>query len=279
MRRALIVGGDGLIGAALTSELRRAGVHVLRTTRRPDVDGLRLDLTRDPATVVLPEAVDVAFLCAAQSRLQDCAVDPVGTQLVNVDHTVQLAARLVAAGAFVVFVSTTQVFDGSQPGRHPLDVTCPVTEYGRQKAAAEAALLGLLGERVAILRLTKVIGPGMPLLWGWAQALRRGEPVHPFADAFMAPVPLSCSVQALQLLANRRAAGLWHLSATRDIPYAAAARYLGKRVGARPELVQPVPAAASGVVPPRHTTLDASGLCALGVTIPGIWSAIAGAVP
>lgn len=278
VRRALIVGGDGLIGRALAAELERAGAHVVRTTRRPEAGGLRLDLAADPQTAALPPDLDVAYLCAARSRVQDCAVDPEGTLRVNVTHTVALAARLVTAGAFVVFPSTSQVFDGSRPCRRTCEAVCPVTEYGRQKAEAEHALLALDG-RVAILRLTKVIGPGMPLLWGWAQAVRRGEPVHPFSDAVMAPVPLSCGVQALHRLGGCRAAGLWQLSADRDISYEAAARHLCDRVGVGHELVRPVRAEASGTPPPRHTTLDASGLRALGITAPDVWCAVAGALP
>jgi hypothetical protein len=53
------------------------------------------------------------------------------------------------------------------------------------------------------------------------------------------------------------------VSAAEDITYAAAARFVAKRLGADEELVQPVTVAESGLpieYVPRHTTLDTSRL-------------------
>src|SRR5690606_26325829 len=116
-----------------------------------------LDLADDPPRWRLPEDVAVAFLCAAVTALRSCEADPAGTARANVEHTARLASMLVGRGAFVVFLSSNLVFDGSEPRRRADAPTCPATEYGRQKAAAEGALLAMGG--VSIVRLTKVVGP------------------------------------------------------------------------------------------------------------------------
>ena len=62
--------------------------------------------------------------------------------------------------------------------------TCPVSEYGRQKARTEAALRQHMdrGAPVAILRLAKVVSPDMPLIDGWIEALAAGKPIRAFRD-------------------------------------------------------------------------------------------------
>ena len=63
--RALIVGGDSLVGSALQAHCRKAGIAADLTSRRPGVGGIPLDLS-DPDFAPLERAeYRVAFLCAA----------------------------------------------------------------------------------------------------------------------------------------------------------------------------------------------------------------------
>ena len=112
---------------------------------------------------------------------------------VNVTGTVALVERLVSQGAFVVHLSSAHVFDGTRPHRREHDQTCPVTEYGTQKADAERSILKL-GDSVAVVRFAKIVGPTDPLFGGWATSLSAGQPISPFSDMTMSPVPLSCAV-------------------------------------------------------------------------------------
>jgi hypothetical protein len=65
----------------------------------------------------------------------------------------------------------------------PLD---PVSEYGRQKARTETQLQAMMraGAPIGILRLAKIVSPGMAL-----GTLASGQPVFPFCDMVMAPTP------------------------------------------------------------------------------------------
>jgi len=257
----LIVGAGSMVGNALMTRLRQTGASVLGTTRRPENAGekcLHLDLADDLREWHPPKPVDVAILCAGETRLQNCQNDPAKTAKVNVGGISQLAKNLHHAGAFVIYLSTNQVFDGSVPFRSPRDSRCPVTEYGRQKAEAERRIGGG-GAACAIVRFTKILGPQTPLFANWADALRRGQPVRAYSDMMLAPVPLSCVVDALLLIAGRRLAGIFHVSGDRDISYEAAARIGAGALGADARLVQPVRAAQTGFdggPMPLHTTLD-----------------------
>ena len=73
--KALIVGGDGIIGSALTKALVSRGDTVCKTTRRSALaerNATQLDLASfDVDALRLPEA-DVAFFCAAITGFAAC---------------------------------------------------------------------------------------------------------------------------------------------------------------------------------------------------------------
>lgn len=260
----LIIGTDGKIGGALWRRLRRSGRRVIGTTRRQDSvgeDALHLDLAQDMSDWPVPDGVQTAVICAGVSSAGACASDPIGTAQVNVDGTVALARRLASQGAFVVFLSTGHVFDGSRPNNLAEEPFSPITEYGRQKARTEAQL-GELGDSVAIVRLSNVLRTGEALLTGWAEALKKGEAVTPFSDMTMAPVPVSCVVTVLQAVMEARLSGVWQISGERDVSYAEIARVGAGLVGADVGLVRPVRAADVGYSERirENTTMDISRL-------------------
>jgi dTDP-4-dehydrorhamnose reductase len=233
----LIVGGDSLIGRALHESYLGAGVPCLATSRRAGQHP-RLDLAASPETWELGDSYSAAFLCAGRTKLADCEAHPTETALINVTRTTELARKLWERGAFVVFLSTNLVFDGNKAFPTVEDTPNPTTVYGRQKADAEKILCEL-GERVTIVRLTKVVHPAMPLLLDWAAALRRQEVIHPYSDMVFSPILLRYVVGALQSIALRRAGGIIHLSAERDISYTSFAASLAERLDVSPDLIQP----------------------------------------
>lgn len=272
----LVVGADGMIGRSLANRLRMQGRQVIRTVLCPEPDAETLDLAEDVSGWAPPCPVAVAYLCAAATSLAYCRSHVDESRRINVTSTLALARRLSEQGALVVFPSSNLVFDGSVPFRQPDAATCPRTEYGRQKAEVERQLLASRGTCIA--RFTKVLGPAAPLLVEWADALRAGRPIHPFADMVMAPVPLDYAVEALVAVGRGRREGVFQVSGPRDVTYAEVAQYIAGRLGVSPELVQPVRAADSGIElehVPAHTTLDSTRLGQeLGLTPPDVWAAV-----
>ena len=257
----LVVGSDGLIGAALKRKLLAGGRTVLGTTRQPELiekNILQLDLAGNMDEWTVPAGISSAFLCAAVTTLKQCEADPVGSGLINVRNMARLAEKLAKSGAFVVFLSTSAVFDGSLAFAASDAPLLPTTEYGRQKVEVERLLLAL-GEHTAIVRPTKVVAPGMPLLVQWRAALERGEPIRPFSDLLMSPIPLDFAVEALIRIADSRRSGIYQLSGAADVSYAEFAAAWMKRLGFPAHLLQACPA-GPGVCKTGFSTLDMSAV-------------------
>lgn len=273
----LVVGADGQIGRELVRRLQAEGKPIRGTSRRGTDGLLPLDLG-EPQGWELPERVAMAYLCAAATSIDRCEKDPDGTRLINMIRTLELAAKLRERGAHLIFLSTNQVFDGTQPHRSESSPVCPRTEYGRQKAAVEKSLLDRGG--AAILRFTKVAMPGWKLIGEWAEALSRGESISAFADMVMAPVPLAFAVEALVKIGEAQATGIFHASGDVDVSYAEVARRLADRLGASRDLVRPISIADRNLprsAAPTHTTLNAERLQReLGLTCPSVFATLDG---
>jgi len=264
----LVVGGDSEVGSSVLRHLTSFGRRAVGTTRRRETHGskqLQLDLAVLDEDWAPPEGTTAAVICAARSRLADCAADPSGTSVLNVDQTARLAARLSQLGIYTLFLSSNQVFDGHHPLAAPQAPVCPVSEYGRQKAAVEVQIMaaGAEGGGAGVLRLSRVLGPATPTTAKWAAAVLRREPINAFGDMVLAPVPIEVVASAVCHLLDDAATGIFQLSGPQDVSYAEFARALVGALGRRPELVREVRAASADLPlgsTPRHTTLDSTEL-------------------
>jgi dTDP-4-dehydrorhamnose reductase len=279
----LIVGGDSEIGAATYRAMKAQGLSVAATTRRGDrvaVDRPFLELAAPLDDWVPPPGTQAVCLCAAVARLAACADDPTASAHINVVQTRALAEKLLARGIAVLFLSTNQVFDGRTPHERADAPHSPVSEYGRQKARAETALLRQLenGAPVAILRLAKVVSDTMPLIGGWIEDLTAAKPIRVFNDLALAPTPADLVSTAIAALLQDRARGIFQLTGPRDVTYADIGGFLAAYLGADKKLVNQTSARAAGLpegATPRHTTLDSSLLRVhYGLEVPDVWNVV-----
>jgi dTDP-4-dehydrorhamnose reductase len=272
----VVAGADGLFGCALAAAVAAGGYLVARTSRRATAGVLPLDLAANPATWALPDRAAVGLLCAAVTSWERCRDDPDGTKLVNVDRTVRLARALAERGARVVFPSSNQVFDGTVAVRPAGDPPNPQTEYGRQKALAEVELLRM--PAATVVRFGKVLGAAPGFLRAWGDALLRGEPVEPFADMVLSPVPLAFAAAVMVRAGERGPGGVLQVTGERDVTYSEIAFRLADRLGADRRLVRPQSYTDRGLpagMAPRHTTLDVGRLRSeLDLTPPPVWDTV-----
>jgi UDP-glucose 4-epimerase len=160
--RILLTGSHGLVGTALSAELRSAGHEVVPLDLRahgPARGDVRVpeDLRRASAG-----CTGIVHL-AAVSRVVWGEHDPELCWSTNVDGTMAVVERALAhrPHPWLIFASSREVY--GQPPRLPVNESCernPVNVYGRAKLAAEHIIEGSRREglRAAVLRLSNVYG-------------------------------------------------------------------------------------------------------------------------
>jgi dTDP-4-dehydrorhamnose reductase len=255
----LIIGGDSLIGKSLQRACSERDLHYRATSRRDSMGGdmLKWDLEGEPSTWEIPQTSGVAVICAAATALADCESHPQRAQKINVEAPALIAQILQEKGLFVIFLSTSLVFGGHREAANWNDPLQPETVYGQQKAEAELTILGT-GPRVAILRVTKVVHPGMRLFTNWADRLRRGVTIEPFSDMVFSPIPVNWVTDTILEIGRAFEPGIFQLSGDRDITYAEAATLLASSIAAPTSLIKPRSWRSPGSsisFAPLHTTL------------------------
>ena len=213
MHYPLIIGA-GQVGSALAMRLPHAAVW----SRAHGFD------LADEGSWLDGAGHDVAFMCAAITRMQACEDDPVGTAHINVTQTIRLLDKLHQNGTHCVFLSTNLVFDGTQPWMKVDAPTQPLNAYGYQKSMVEAWCAA--HDRCTVLRLTKVIGPNMPLFESWLAGWERGEVAAAFYDMTFAPVWVDDVVDALLQIGTNKRFGVEQISGAADVSYVEVARRL-----------------------------------------------------
>ena len=263
--KLLVVGADSFIGCALAKGFQDKGRKVLGTSRREDnvnSQSLFLDLSKDESTWKFPDSIDTAVICAGISKIEICRKNPIGTFEINVRAIIQLVKRLLDKNIFVVYLSSSQVFDGNKERQESHSLYRPLNEYGRQKALAEEKILAL-SNQVSVLRLTKVLGRSNNIFVNWAKALRNKEEIFPFEDLLLAPVPLKSVIDILEVIIQKRIKGVIQVSSDDEIFYAQAAYFGAKLLNCDKNLVHPVKSKDSGHYfedVPLHASLDTERL-------------------
>lgn len=271
-KRSLIVGGDSLVGSAIELQYRSLGEAAEVSSRRRERASCFLDL-RDPDFAPLERTrYDVAFLCAAVTSLQACQSEPAGTALINVDNTIELMCRLADRGTHLVFLSSSQVFDGEAAAPDEEDATNPRNQYGMQKLAVEQAI-ARRRLPAAVLRVTKILGTRPAGIFrDWVQALGRGEVICGATNMSLSPVPVGDVASVARSLAIGRHRGIWHFGARDQLTYFDAARIVAASRPGPLELVRGVSVSETQVASiyrQRHSTLSTAKLMReLGAPVP-----------
>lgn len=249
----LIVGGDSLIGGQLASYWKQRQVSLRATTRKQSEASAErpyLDLETMEWSSVLEEQYDTVVFCAGVTKLSECESNPQRSYRINVENAVILLTELLKRAGYLLILSSSQVFDGLKPCRAVDEVTCPITEYGRQKVALEEAILAY--PNTGVLRLTKVVHQDWNLLVNWREKLLRGEPIEALSNVTFAPLDVAQVVRKIDELVGECSASIHHLSGPKDISYVFFAKQLALDLGASPSLVREVR------VDPKERTVYAS---------------------
>ncbi|MFT3694676.1 MAG: SDR family oxidoreductase [Kofleriaceae bacterium] len=171
LRTAIVTGGAGFIGSAVTSELLRRGLMVLV------VGGSADPITAERLAPLMTDTLDVIVHCAGTSSVGAAIANPVREHERTVPPFARLcaAARERAPNARVVLISSAAVYGNAAivptPEAAPL---APLSPYGRDKQACEA-IAQQYG--ASIVRLFSVYGAGLRKQLLWDACNKVGAPV------------------------------------------------------------------------------------------------------
>ncbi|HEX4411537.1 MAG TPA: sugar nucleotide-binding protein [Xanthobacteraceae bacterium] len=261
----LVIGADGLVGAAIVRLLKASGRCVQGTTRRISQRDFRfLDLASDAVEDFALADVETAIVCAAVNGFARCRADPEAAYDVNVKATEILARRLAAQGGRLIYLSSSAVFDFRRPQMPAEAPHSPTSVYGKHKALAEDRVLAAHPSNT-VVRLTKVLAPNTSHFGSWLIALHLNATVRAYSDLHFCPIALDYAANAIiKIMEN--GGGIYQVSGASDVSYAAAAGYLAKRIGRDESRVIAERAISDGIPLEeiaRFTSLDASRFAAL----------------
>lgn len=210
MKRIVVVGAGGRLGAALMREWRNEF----------DVVGFnhaQLDLGRpEQLRATLGELeFDALVNAAAQTNVDRCETHQEEAFALNGEAPGLLAEICARKKARFIHISTDYVFDGEK--REPYaegDEARPVSVYGESKREGERRALERY-DRSLIVRVSWVFGPDRPSFIDWALGqAREHEDVRAIADKWATPTYTLDLAEWLQPLITfeNEATGILHLA-------------------------------------------------------------------
>lgn len=257
--RLLVTGGSGLLGSEV---VRQAAYHfgaVWATwyshrpqSLPPGVQAVQLDIVDWKAVERLvvnlcPEIV--IHTAYSKKEAQADLITGVGTA-----HIAQ-AARL--AGARLVHVSSDVIFDGEHGPYDETAPPAPLHAYGRAKAAAEAAVQGLLPQAVIVrTSLICTLEPLDPVSAWIVDSLRAGQPITLFTDELRNPIWVQDLAAALLELATNNFSGVINVAGRQSLSRYQMGLGLARRFGLSTASLAAGSSQASGLIRPRDCRLD-----------------------
>lgn len=254
----LIVGATGTLGKALARACEWRGLDYVLTDRTR----LSLDDADSMARALDAHRPWGVVNAAGWVRVDDAEGEADACRAANALGPAALAAICRDRGLPFLGFSSDLVFDG-RLGRAYVedDPTRPLNAYGRSKAEAEAAVLGLGGQALMI-RTAAFFSPYDPHNFARAvtRALTGGETFDAASDLIVSPTYVPDLVEnALDLMIDGET-GLWHLANPGAVTWAEFATMIAEAVGLDAGLIRPVRSAQFGWAAPRpgHAPLASS---------------------
>lgn len=260
--KSLIIGGDGMIGNHLRRYLEAKKEEVFTTSRRKNSNDIYFDLSTSNLRNMIFPKVDTVYICAGMTGFKDCEENIELARKINIDAPTEIAKVLSQTGAHVIYLSTSAVFDGKTPKYKNNFNKSPKSIYGKTKSEGEDSILRV-GNKISILRLTKVIHENLPIFKKWSDLLKDNKKIHAFTDLYFCPILIDDVINVLSGIAKKNEGGIYQVSGESDINYYDAAIFLAKILKADPALVCPSKSSDNNFLAEnilRHTSLDTSSL-------------------
>lgn len=205
--RVLVIGSSGLIGEALVTEFSKKHTVAGADIEPLDKKIVKLDMTDNAGVKNLLNDIkpEVILMPAAYPNVDGCEEKPAECLKVNVNAPQNISMLSKKAGVKLVFFSSDYVFDGKNGPYNEEATPNPISEYGKQKLAAEKFISENLTDYL-IIRTTVVYGPekrGKNFVLSLIRKLRNRERVRVPYDQISTPTySLNLANAVSQLVEN-----------------------------------------------------------------------------
>ena len=268
-RKVLVTGASGLLGREIYATFQRAGWEVLGLAySRVKGDLVKTDLRdRQQLEQLFNDfKPTVVVHSAAERRPDQVKANPEAARSLNVSVTETITQLCTVHQCFLMYISTSYVFDGTSPPHKPDTPTNPLNEYGRTKLDGEKAVL--IYTDSAVIRV--------PVLYGVVESLDESA-VTVLFKAFQSKEPVLVSdyerrhpthVQDISHFINLLATksltdrpicrGMWHFSNPQCYTKYGMAEIMAKAFGLTMDNIVPVKEPSSGALRPFDDKLECS---------------------
>ena len=208
LRRIIVIGAKGRLGAALVREYQRD--YEVTSYDRRQLDLGQLNRVR---SALAGAKFDLLINCAALTNVDYCESNRKEAFLVNAEAPRLLAEICRDKAAKLVHFSTDYVFDGKKTDPYvEEDEAVPLSVYGESKLEGERRVLEVSSQHL-VVRLSWVFGPDKPsFIDQFIQRARENDVVTAVADKFSAPTYTIDAASWLRLAIDKNANGILHLA-------------------------------------------------------------------
>ena len=241
--KILVTGGSGLLGSRL-SEMAVAEGHRVYSAycHNPPEFGvpIKLDLADIKAVsrCIDELSLDAVIHAAAITDVDRCETDKGLAYSINSDGTRIVSEAADRAGAFLVYLSTDYVFEGTSGMYSEEDKPSPVNYYGYTKLEGERYCSGCVARTCVVYGSRPASGKINFALW-IIERLEAGEEVKAVVDQYVTPTLNTNLAKMVLEAAEKRLCGTYHLAgATRVSRYEFACR-LADIFGLDEDLIRP----------------------------------------
>ncbi|TCL05503.1 SDR family oxidoreductase [Sodalis ligni] len=155
--KIFITGGTGMLGVYVANALSDTHCQIVVADRH------RFDLSNPKCiySFIREERPNVILHFAAETDVDLCEREPARAGICNHLATEQIAKAAEACGAWLLYISSSNVFGAEgKISYNELDIPIPTNYYGRSKLNGEEAVKANCPERHLILRAGWMIGGG-----------------------------------------------------------------------------------------------------------------------
>jgi dTDP-4-dehydrorhamnose reductase len=196
LRKALVLGGSGLLGGRIVARLIEAGFSTSFTYHSngisiPGAQDYRLDISDQNGlgSLIKDTSPDLIVNAAALPSVDQCDKDSAMAFRVNAEPQ-KIVAENARLGATIAYISTSNIFGYSEKPFTEMDIPAPISTYGRTKLAGERYTMA--HKRHLILRSDQIygwtgIGQKKSFVERTLEKLEKGERVEVCADWYNCP--------------------------------------------------------------------------------------------